>query len=99
PAVPLPKNDYNQERAVLDGVGTGSSQVTKSDLHNALVDINGNPYPSAGASSGVFMPIHQVNGVPTITGGGIFVEGNSNVVLSTGTGPSNSPTQVYTITQ
>ncbi|HMC29684.1 MAG TPA: hypothetical protein VKL99_02545 [Candidatus Angelobacter sp.] len=97
--VPLPQNDYNQERAVLDGKGISNNPVTKSDLHNALVDVNGNPYPSSGASSGVFLPIATVNGQKTFAGGGIFVEGNSNVVLSTGTGPSNLPTQVYTITQ
>jgi Tfp pilus assembly protein PilX len=99
PTVPLPPNDYNQERAVLDGKGISSSPVTKSDLHNSVSDINGNPYPNAGATSGVFLPYQTVNGQPTITGGGIFVEGNANVVLSTGTGPSNSPTQIYTITQ
>lgn len=97
--IPLPQNDYNQERAVLDGKGLSNSPVTKSDLHNAVSDIHGNPYPSAGTTTGVFLPYQTVNGQNTITGGGIFVEGNANVVLSTGTGPSNSPTQIYTITQ
>jgi Tfp pilus assembly protein PilX len=98
PAVPLPQNDYNQERAVLDGKG-GTTPVTKSDLHTYVKDINGNPYPSGGASSGVFLPWSMQDGQPTFTGGGIYVEGNASVVLSTGTGPNNSPTQVYKITQ
>ena len=98
-SIPLPANDYNQERAVLDGKGTGNNPVTKQDLHNNVSDIHGNPYPNAGATSGVFLPYQMVDGQNTITGGGIFVEGNANVVLSTGTGPNNSPTQIYTITQ
>ncbi len=95
PKVPLPPNDYNQEQAVLDGKGVASNPVTKSDLHNAVKDINGNSYPNSGASSGVFLPYSVVNGTPTFTGGGIYIEGNANVVLSTGTGTQ----QIYTITQ
>lgn len=95
PSVPLPANDFNQERAVLDGMGASSSPVTNSDLHNALKNASGTPYPSGGASSGVFLPIQTVDGQPTITGGGIYVQGNASVVLST----SGSNAQVYTITQ
>jgi Tfp pilus assembly protein PilX len=95
PAVPLPANDFNQERAVLDGKGSDNNPVGKSDLHNALRDINGNPYPSSGAASGVFLPYQIVNGKPTFTGGGIYVEGNAAVTLST----SGSNGQVYTIVQ
>jgi Tfp pilus assembly protein PilX len=98
-AIPLPPNDYNQERAVLDGKGTGSSQVTKSDLHNSVRDINGAAYPNAGAASGVFLPYSIVSGQPTFNGGGIYLEGNSTVVLSTATGVGNSKQQVYKITQ
>ena len=99
PKVPLPPNDYNQEQAVLDGKGIANNPVTKSDLHNAVKDIKGNAYPSGGASTGVFLPYTIQNGTPTFTGGGIYIEGNSNVVLSTATGPSSSPQQIYTITQ
>jgi len=95
PKVPLPANDYNQEQAVLDGKGVASNPVSKNDLRNAVKDINGNAYPSAGASSGVFLPYNVVNGTPTFTGGGIYIEGNANVVLSTGTGSQ----QIFTITQ
>lgn len=97
PSVPLPSNDFNQKRAVLDGMGSDTSPVSKSDLHNALKDANGIPYPSSGASSGVFLPIQTVNGQPSIVGGGIYVEGSaSSVVLSA---PAGSSQQVYTITQ
>ena len=99
PKVPLPPNDYNQEQAVLDGKGITNNPVTKSDLHNAVRDINGNSYPSSGASSGVFLPYTIQNGTPTFTGGGIYIEGNADVVLSTGIGSSGSPLQIYTITQ
>jgi Tfp pilus assembly protein PilX len=99
PKVPLPSNDFNQEQAVLDGKGVATNPVSKSDLHNAVRDITGNQYPSGGAPSGVFLPYSMQNGVPTFNGGGIYIEGNSNVVLSTATGPSNSPQQIYTITQ
>lgn len=95
PQVPLPANDFNQERAVLDGKGNNSSPVSKSDLSGALRDINGKAYPAGGATSGVFLPYQIINGTPTFTGGGIFVEGNAAVTLST-SGPSG---QVYTIVQ
>jgi Tfp pilus assembly protein PilX len=99
PKVPLPPNDYNQEQAVLDGKGVATNPVTKSDLHNAVRDVNGNPYPSAGAASGVFLPYSTQNGVPTFNGGGIYIEGNAGVVLSTGSGTGGSLQQIYTITQ
>jgi Tfp pilus assembly protein PilX len=99
PKVPLPPNDYNQEQAVLDGKGVATNPVTKSDLHNNVRDINGNAYPSAGATSGVFLPWTIQNGQKTFTGGGIYIEGDSSVVLSTATGPGGSAQQVYTIKQ
>jgi Tfp pilus assembly protein PilX len=99
PTVALPPNDYSQERAVLDGKGSDTSAVTKNDLHNALLDINGNPYPTSGASSGVFIP-YTVSGsggslTRTFSGGGFFVEGNAAVTLSS----SGASQQVYTIKQ
>jgi Tfp pilus assembly protein PilX len=99
PTVPLPPNDYNQERAVLDGKGVSNTPVTKSDLHNSVKDVNGTAYPSSGASSGVFLPYSVQNGVPTLNGGGIYVEGSATVKLSTATGAGGSPQQVYTIKQ
>ncbi|MGZ4829584.1 MAG: PilX N-terminal domain-containing pilus assembly protein [Candidatus Angelobacter sp.] len=99
PKIPLPANDYNQEQAVLDGKGVATNPVSKSDLHNAVKDVHGNAYPNSGATSGVFLPYSIQNGTPTFTGGGIYIEGNSTVVLSTATGPNASPQQIFTITQ
>src|ERR1041385_3005971 len=97
--VPLPPNDYNQEQAVLDGKGITTNPVSKSDLHNGVRDINGNAYPSSGASSGVFLPWSIQNGVKTFSGGGIYIEGDASVVLSTATGRGGWARQFYTIKQ
>jgi Tfp pilus assembly protein PilX len=96
PALPLPDNDFNQRRAVLDGIGTGSAP-TNAEMHNVLKNVGKAAYPSNGASSGVFLPydVDAVSGQATFTGGGIFVEGNATVTLST-TGSSG---QIYTIAQ
>jgi Tfp pilus assembly protein PilX len=95
--VPLPSNDFNQQRAVLDGKGT-AGQPTQSDLHNTLIDAKGTPYPSSGKpSTGVFLP-YSTDGSgnnPTFNGGGIMVEGDATVVLT----PSGAAGQVYSITQ
>lgn len=97
PTVPLPTNDFNQQRAVLDGKGT-AGQPSQSDLHNTLIDAKGNPYPSSGKpTSGVFLP-YSTDGSgnnPTFTGGGIMVEGDATVILT----PSGAAGQVYSITQ
>ncbi|HEY6350651.1 MAG TPA: hypothetical protein VI636_14700 [Candidatus Angelobacter sp.] len=96
PKVPLPPNDYNQERAVLDGKGNGGSSVSKSDLNTNLRGANKAAYPIAGANSGVFLPYTvDSHGNATFTGGGIYVEGGASVKLST----SGSTAQVYTIVQ
>jgi hypothetical protein len=94
-AVSLPQNDYNQEQAVLDGIGLTSTapNLNGSNLKNAA----GTAYPSSGnPSSGVYVP-YSVNssGVKTFSGGGIFVAGNATVTLS----PSGTTGQVYTIVQ
>lgn len=97
PAVPLPTNDFNQQRAVLDGKGT-AGQPSQSDLHNALRDGNGVSYPSSGTpATGVFLPYSvDSNGKnPTFNGGGITIQGDAAVVLA----PSGAAGQIYTITQ
>ena len=95
-SVPLPANDFSQKRAVLDGQGTDTSNVSSSDLANKLRDISKNSYPGGGASTGVFLPYDVVNGTPTFKGGGIYVEGDASVVLQPG---AASNQQTYTITQ
>jgi Tfp pilus assembly protein PilX len=103
PKVPLPPNAFSQERAVLDGKGTNNSQVQNSDLNAVLKNINQTAYPTNGTSSGVYLPYtttvtDPVTGKPktvppTLTGGGIFVQGDAQVTLS----PTGANGQVYTI--
>jgi hypothetical protein len=83
--------------AVLDGVGTTATAVTNSDLNSSVKNIGKSPYPTTGASSGVYLP-YSVNasiGVSTFTGGGIYVKGDATVTLST----SGATGQTYTIKQ
>jgi len=103
-SIPLPTDSFNQKEAVVDGVGTGCAGSSTQCPSNAVMstslrDINGNPYPTTGASSGVFLGYSQTTsgGVTTrtMTGGGILVEGNASVVMTAGAGK----TQIFTITQ
>jgi Tfp pilus assembly protein PilX len=105
PAVTLPTDSFNQEEAVVDGVGTSCAGVSncpsKATLNANLLDIHGAAYPMSGAS-GVYLGYTQstAGGVTTntMTGGGILVEGNAGVTLTASTAGSD-PVQVYTITQ
>src|SRR5215813_320630 len=99
--IALPGNDYDQERAVLDGIGvSGGSPISKQDLNKGLLDINGVAYPNSGATSGVFLPYTTKDALgntipPKFVGGGIYVEGNANITLQ----PVGTSAQLYTITQ
>jgi hypothetical protein len=105
PTIPQPTDDFSQKWAVLDGVGCGEggttcgtgtpANPTNAQMNSVLKDINGNAYPSGGASTGVFLPYSS----NTMTGGGIYVEGNASVVLTPGTDSNGNLAQVYTITQ
>lgn len=94
PAVPLPQNSFNQEQAVLDGIGNATTQPSAAALAAALNDVNGKDYAGA---TGVYLPYStDSKGNNTFNGGGIFVEGAASVLLSPGT---NNSAQVFTITQ
>src|SRR5882762_1543119 len=94
--IPLPPNDYNQKRAVLDGKGSTGTAITNSDLNSVLRDVNKTAYPSSGTNSGVYLPYSvDSQGKATFAGGGIYVKGDANVTLST----SGSSAQIYTIMQ
>ena len=97
PAVTLPPNSFNQEQAVLDGIGVASVPPTNAQLNAALKDAGGNAYP-AGAASGVYLPytVNPSTGAKTFTGGGIFVQGNATVKLTPASGSNTA--QVYAIT-
>src|SRR5437764_5650972 len=104
PAVPLPPNAFSQQRAVLDGKGTSSAPVQNSDRNAVLKNINQTAYPSGGASSGVYLPYtttvidpvtqKPTSVPPTLTGGGIYVQGDAQVTLAPA---AAGPGQVYTI--
>jgi Tfp pilus assembly protein PilX len=108
-----PSNSYSQKWAVLDGEGCGEGSnvcgnpnspwpaVTNANLNAELKDISGDSYPSAGASTGVFLPYSCI-GSPctnTVDGGGIYVEGNASVLMSIGSDAAGNLTQNYAITQ
>lgn len=97
-SVPLPTDSFNQEQAVLDGIGAASGAPTNAQLNAALKNAAGIAYPTGGTSSGVYLP-YSVSGSPavkTFTGGGIYVEGSAKVTLAPG---STGTAQVYTIVQ
>lgn len=119
PQIDLPGSSYSQMEAVIDAKGASvchvspcptPSQPTKAQLNAALVDINGNPYPSSGASTGVFLPIsggHFGTNVTSSTcptapcpAGGIYVQGDAKVTVAAGaTCNSSTCPQIYTIVQ
>jgi Tfp pilus assembly protein PilX len=99
PAVTLPPNSFNQEQAVLDGIGIASNPPTNAQLNAVLKNAAGSAYPTGGAASGVYVP-YSVSGSPavkTFTGGGILVQGNASITLSPTT--SSTTSQTYTIVQ
>jgi Tfp pilus assembly protein PilX len=98
PTVPLPANDYNQQRAVLDGQGSGSTAPSNAEMNATLKNAAGTAWPVGGASSGVYIPysVNATTGAKTFTGGGIYVQGNAAVTLAPA---SSGAAQVYTITQ
>lgn len=108
-AVALPTDSFNQEEAVVDGQGTGCAGASsgtcpsRATLNGNLLDISGNPYPSTGSATGVYLGYTQTTsgGVTTRTmhGGGILVEGNAAVTMTAGTSSAGNPAQVFTIKQ
>ena len=107
-ALPLPTNSFNQKEAVVDGLGNTGS-VTNAQMNSALKQYNGTAYPSAGTTSpGVYMGYSQTTtgGVTTntMTGGGIYVEGDADFVVLTSSNPASGPQnghalEIYTIKQ
>ncbi len=92
-AAPLPVNDYNQQWAVLDGIGSGETGAASSSFPTYLRDVNNNAYV-AGATTGVYVPASSTG---TVTGGGFYVEGGvTSIALTPG---SSSGSEIYTIVQ
>lgn len=104
PAVPLPQNDYSQKRAVLDGLGTLSTAPSNAEMNSALKNVSGSPWPTGGASSGVYLPysVDSSTGAKSFAGGGIYVKGDASVTLAATTQTVSGAThnlQVFNITQ
>lgn len=97
PAVTLPANSFNQEQAVLDGIGIASSAPTNAQLNAQLRNAAGTAYPTGGATSGVYVPysVNATTGAKTFNGGGIYVQGNAQITLAPTT--SSTTSQTYTI--
>ena len=97
PTVTLPTDSFNQEQAVLDGVGIASGNPTNANLNAVLKNAAGTAYPAGGAASGVYLPysINSSTGAKTFTGGGIFVHGDAKITLVPAA--SSNSAQVYTI--
>lgn len=93
-AVTMPDNDFSQKRAVLDGLGTDTSAVTNAQLNAVLKNISGTAYPIGGATSGVYINYPGTTG-SAVSGGGIYVEGDAQVTLTS----SGASAEVFTITQ
>jgi Tfp pilus assembly protein PilX len=110
-AVPLPSNSFNQKEAVVDGLGnswTGDTTAQQDTAMNgALKDVNngGSAYPAAGTTAaGVYLAYTSSTSgsttTNTMTGGGIYVEGNANSVeLQAATAGNGDAEQVYVIVQ
>jgi Tfp pilus assembly protein PilX len=116
-----PSDSFSQKWAVLDGKGCGEgtstcgvstpATPTNTQMNAVLKNINQSVYPTAGATSGVYLPYTCTSGVCSLNSnaGGIYVEGGGSsgsvtttVTLSTtnGSGGSSSPSgQVYRIVQ
>ncbi|HEY2460130.1 MAG TPA: PilX N-terminal domain-containing pilus assembly protein [Candidatus Acidoferrum sp.] len=99
--IPLPSNSFNQEQAVLDGVGNTTTAPGSAALNAALKDASKNPWGGSGktivpSTTGVYLPYTQnSSGQLVFNGGGIYVQGDASVLLTPGTGSA----QVYTISQ
>jgi Tfp pilus assembly protein PilX len=106
PFEPSPSNSFSQMWAVLDSMGTGEgpnaptpAQMNSGSLpiYPPLQTASGTPYPNppSGSPSGVYIPYTTSGSVNTFDGGGFYVEGDANVLLST----SGSSAQVFAISQ
>lgn len=98
--VQLPADSFNQKGAVIDGQGTNG--FNQGQAAQSLKTITGTPYPASGTpSTGVYLPYSTSNGTATFspTGGGILVEGDAGVTVSTVKNGAGIPQQIYTITQ
>jgi Tfp pilus assembly protein PilX len=100
-AIALPQNDFSQQEAVIDGKGDGSVSPTQANMGAVMKNVGGTAWPSTGSTpaSGVYLPYTVSGGVKTMTGGGIYVQGNAAVTLSATTSSGGHNQQVIQIVQ
>ena len=68
-----------------------------ADMSGVLKTINGSPYPMAGTTNhGVYLPYTTSGGTNTMSGGGIYVEGNASSVVLTPRLPTPALNKVTT---
>ncbi len=82
PMPDLPASDYQQKRAVIDGIGLSTS-VTAADMKK-LRDYKGNAFTTQ--TSGVFL--NYSDDKNSFNGGGFYVPGNADITLSTAMVPA-----------
>jgi Tfp pilus assembly protein PilX len=113
PTVALPTNQFSQEWAVLDGLGTGSQEgsaaPTSAQLNAGLPaanipglsNINGAAYPSSGTSTGVFFPSSSSSAICGAKATPCIAGGGFYVEGNANVllKPTGSSAQVYQITQ
>jgi len=103
-SIPLPQNDFDQQQAVLDGIGkSDGTAVTNNDRNAVLKNVSHTAYPKSGGT-GVYLHYDWDAGTSTGTfkGGGIYVEGDASIVMNPSTVTiAGTPwtQQVYTIVQ
>jgi Tfp pilus assembly protein PilX len=106
PAVALPSNAFNQEEAVIDGVGTLLTPAQTTAAVGALTNAANQTYTSTGGAQGIYFDKGTAAGAttgtcrgtvppPCLAGGGFYVEGAADVQLI----PSGATAQIYKITQ
>lgn len=99
--LPQPSDSYSQKWAAVDGKGMGEADATptNADLNANLKTVSGTPYPTTGATSGVYINYQTVNGKLTMAGGGLYVESSPSINTSITLSTSGASAQVFTITQ
>jgi Tfp pilus assembly protein PilX len=104
-----PANSFSQQWAALDGAGCGEDSTTcggtvaspaptAAQMAKYLQNINQQAYPTSGPTPGVYLDYQNINGTPTVAGGGLYVEGNASMVLTAQTASNGDLQQVFTIT-
>jgi Tfp pilus assembly protein PilX len=105
-----PTDSFSQMWAALDGTGCGEDSTacggtisppapTSAQMNAVLKNVNQTPYPTSGATSGVYLNYQNVNGTLTMAGGGLYVQGDASLLLAAQTATNGDLLQVFTVKQ